>query len=151
MEPDDWLLVWVAGPEGPDEPPAPLPDMLFDWGLDDAGPLVPPVAVAPVVEPPVGPEDALPDELPVEPPLEPPVEVPVDGPLLPLPEVVVAAATAAGVAGGGLLLRAATRARLEISPTTEAKVGDRGPRGNRPPEISTYRVPPAPGVPNARA
>jgi hypothetical protein len=30
VEPDDWLEVWVAGPEAPDAPPGPLPAVLDD-------------------------------------------------------------------------------------------------------------------------
>ncbi|MDQ1376933.1 MAG: hypothetical protein QOE15_1106 [Acidimicrobiaceae bacterium] len=142
VEPDDWLEVWVAGPEGPDEPPAPLPAVLLDVGLELAGPLVPPDALAPVVDPPDEPDDALPVELPVEPPLDPPVDVPVAGPLLPLPaavpvplpdDVLVTAAGAGWGAGAavGPLFSTATNARLSISPTTAAKVGDRGCPGNR--------------------
>jgi hypothetical protein len=142
VEPDDWLEVWVAGPEGPDEPPAPLPAVLLDVGLELAGPLVPPDALAPVVDPPDEPDDALPVELLVEPPLDPPVDVPVAGPLLPLPaavpvplpdDVLVTAAGAGWGAGAavGPLFSTATNARLSISPTTAAKVGDRGCPGNR--------------------
>jgi hypothetical protein len=130
VEPEDSLVVCEAGPDGPDVPPAPLPETLLDVGLELEDPVVPPLALAPVSEAPLLPDEALPVALPVEPPLDPPVEVPVAGPLLPLPvEVPVplpdvepdAAAVDAGGGGGagaGALLRAATNARLEIRPVT---------------------------------
>ncbi|MDQ1392058.1 MAG: hypothetical protein QOF30_1035 [Acidimicrobiaceae bacterium] len=132
----------MAGPEGPEDPPTPVPDVLFDIGLELAGPLVPPAALDPVVDPPDEPDDALPVELPVEPPLDPPVEVPVAGPLSPLPDevpvplpddVLVAAAGVGWGAGADdcPLFSTATSARLWISPTTGAKVGDEATSGNR--------------------
>jgi hypothetical protein len=139
VEPDDWLVVWLTGPEAPDVPPVPVPETLFDWGLDEAEPLTPPLAEPVAVVFPDEPDEALPEELPVEPPLDPPVDVPVAGPLLPLlvevpvplpgpavPDPVPATAPAAGVEGAvaavaGPLFRAATSAMLEISPTTAGK------------------------------
>jgi hypothetical protein len=83
--------------------------------------VMPPEAVAPVVDPPLLPEDASPMALPFEPPLEPPLDVPEAGPLLPLPVALVLVA-AAGAGGGGVdegpFLRAASNARLEIRPVT---------------------------------
>lgn len=173
MDPDDSLVVWLAGPEGPDDPPLPLPDTLLDVGLEEAPPLVPPVPVEPVVEPPVAPVDAFPVKLPVDPPLDPPVEVPVEGPLLPLPVEVpaplpgagagdalpddvltTAAAAGAGGAEEGPLFRAASNATLDINPVTAAK--GRRSRGREQPRpvLRTVRtnapgpVPPA-AVPGA--
>ena len=94
VEPDDWLVVWVAGPDGPEVPPEPLPERVvrcrvgrrrvrwyrrWRWPRWSTRPTVP--------------SCELPEELPVEPPLDPPVDVPVAGPLLPLLEEVTGAAS----------------------------------------------------------